>query len=207
MSKTIRGYKCPGIPCLAPALRQWIKLTEDVAEEWDVLPWVNTERAVLSMFAGAIWRARGKLFEEFADDKHTYSRRSGRFRRYQGRVDLYFRISRRRFIAEAKQVLSGCTAEDANPVPKILKRLTRARQDIRKSRPLGEKRLAIVFAIPYMRRGAKKIIDNRVTTWVRKVSSIDCDAIAWVFPARSRLALPGDDYCNPGIAVIIEKVT
>jgi len=179
MPKTIKGLFCPGLP-LSIIPKKWIALNKEISEEWanwkDV-PWWYNERAVLSVFAGAVWKSGNHAFEEFVDQKRKVSRKSGRFsRKYQGRVDLYWTVDAHEFIAEAKQCWSGASALNSETTSRITKILSKACADIRKSKPHKQRRLEIVFVVPYVRQTCQRYIDDRVRHWVKKFNKIDCDA-------------------------------
>jgi len=55
-------------------------------EEENDAPWWYNERASLSLFAGAVWKCKGWVFEEFITKKHMTTRRGKRKNRH-GRGD------------------------------------------------------------------------------------------------------------------------
>jgi len=63
----------PGrLQILKPVLKEWLALIEDPdAVHWpkDDAPWWYNERALLSLFAGAIWKCEGWALEEFTTGK------------------------------------------------------------------------------------------------------------------------------------------
>lgn len=87
---------------LYAVLEEWVKLNRNIGRQWSKevgdLPWRYNERALLSLFAGAVWRIGGHAFEEFSEVKHSGRRK----RKGNGRVDLWFETSGREFRAEAK---------------------------------------------------------------------------------------------------------
>ena len=170
------------------------------------VPWWYNERADLSVLAGAIWKSGNVAFEEFVDEKRKISRRTGKLsRKYTGRVDLHFSVRGKTFIAEAKQCWSGAAAPNHNTPNKIAKFLKKACDDIRRSKPHNQRRLGIVFAIPYIRAQHVKHIDDRVKKWISAIRDVDCDAMAWIFPAVARRAKHGTSYF-PGIAIFIREI-
>jgi hypothetical protein len=206
---SIEGYRCKQIRCLAPILKEWIEANSQVAGAWkhahDV-PWWYNERACLSLFAGAIWRAGGFCFEEFSDDKRRIARRTRRFTGlYSGRVDLYFAWHRLEFLAEAKIVWSGFTLRNAPVIATLDKCLKSACADIRKTAPYGQRRLGIVFAKPYFAKTCKPDLNERIAAWVGKLADLETSAYAWVFPTRSR-SHAGTESLSPGVAVLIKEV-
>ncbi len=71
-------------------------------EEENDAPWWYNERASLSLFAGAVWKCKGWVFEEFITKKHMTTRRGKRKNRH-GQGDIMFGIKGQGFVAEAKQ--------------------------------------------------------------------------------------------------------
>ena len=100
------GYRRKQIRCFEAIYEQWINAVTELAcsrKRAGDVPWWYNERASLSVFAGAIWRAGGHCFEEYSDEKRDFRRRSHRLGKgYPGRVDLYLSWRRFDFIAEAK---------------------------------------------------------------------------------------------------------
>jgi hypothetical protein len=211
MPKTIQGYSCDDTLCLDRVLKKWISVNREITGLWrpdkDV-PWWDNERASLSIFAGAVWRAGGVCFEEYCDEKRGLSRRTGRLMRpYAGRVDLYFEFEGRRFIAEAKRMWSGFSSPGAKPMVRADKKLDKARADIRKVKPRrGQRRLAILFAIPYFRVRVKNSLDERVEKWIAELEKLKCSARAWVFPSEARNIKAPDGFYHPGAAILIDEV-
>ena len=208
MSKTKKRHYCKlGLP-LRTVLRKWITLNERIARDWQYkdVPWWYNERAALSIFSGGIWNSGEFAFEEFSDEKRTVSARSRRFHRtYKGRVDLYFNIAGKEFIAEAKVCWPRCSRINGDNLKIIRKYLGEACADVRISKPRGQRRLGILFVVPRWKRELRHEIDRRIDSWVAKVSELDCDAAAWLFPAGTRkLRLRSTLY--PGTAVLIKEV-
>jgi hypothetical protein len=197
----------PGLP-FTPILKKWIAVNKALVKEWDGqrdVPWWYNERADLSVLAGAIWRARGSAFEEYVDAKFEKSRRSKRKRRFLGRVDLFFTYNGTMFIAEAKQCWSGASVINGNPLGRIQKRLQSACDDIKKTKAKGQKRLAIVFVKPMVRKKHKKEVDRLLQEWTSRIETIDCDAMAWVFPKTARQT-KWREYLFPGVVVMMKRV-
>ena len=89
---------------LRPVLQKWVALNRTLYQNWGKkdCPWWYNERAILSIFAGAIWRSGGLAFEEFSNLKRKKSRRRNRYRKYAGRSDLYFQIKSKEYVVEVK---------------------------------------------------------------------------------------------------------
>lgn len=82
--------------CLRPVLEKWISVNRELAVHWASAgdaPWWYNERALISVFAGAVWRTGGHAFEEYSTEKRGDRRESW------GRVDLEFAAGRQEFRA------------------------------------------------------------------------------------------------------------
>ena len=118
MSANLRrkGLVLGNLSPLRGVLREWQNLNEDpIWRKIPDLPWWFNERAVLSQFAGAVWRhPHGWVFEEYS----TWRYRSQK-KRQTGRGDIWFRINNHDFVGEAKQcwpVLSGKASSVRRPI-------------------------------------------------------------------------------------------
>jgi hypothetical protein len=88
---------------LKPALLEWQSMQK--LDWWDHkgdAPWWYNERASLSLFAGAVWKCRGWVFEEFSIKRRTATTR-GKYKRHSGRCDIMFGLGKIQFVGEAKQ--------------------------------------------------------------------------------------------------------
>jgi len=212
MSSTprIEGYRRKRIRCFPAIYKQWISVVTELAEQWKPyrdFPWWYNERASLSLFAGAIWRAGGHCFEEYSDTKREFRRRTHRLGNpYAGRIDLYFSWHGIDFIAEAKDTWSGFTHGNESAHDRLARGLRRARQDIRQSQADGQRRLAILFARPYFKKRAEEGIDELLKTWVANLADLDTTSYAWVFPRCVRHTYADDGNCYPGEAILIREV-
>lgn len=96
-------------PFFTPALKRVLAQLDLICQEYvdsycepgkaiDV-PWFYNERASLSQFAGAVWRANptNHVLEEYACEKQDEGSD------YKGRRDIWFRIEGQQYWAEAKQ--------------------------------------------------------------------------------------------------------
>ena len=206
----IQGFRCKRIRCFKPVFKEWIRCITEIAEQWEEYrgaPWWYNERAALSVFAGAVWRAGGLCFEEYSDEKRKIGKRTHRLGApYSGRIDLYFSWAGFDFIAEAKDTWSGFSQQNASPKPRLAKCLRRACKDVRKTRPDGQRRLAIAFAMPYFRKGSVSRINEKLEAWVQTLSELDTSAYAWVFPQSTRYLFDSDEFFCPGVAMLIKEV-
>jgi hypothetical protein len=196
---------------LRPVLKSWRTLNRRIGASWAKdrdAPWWYNERALISVFAGAVWRAGGFCFEEYADQKREIKKRSRRHGKpYRGRVDLYFEWANSRFIVEAKSKWSGFIRNNANAKDTLERCLTTAMQEIRQTPPFGQRRLAIVFAVPYCREKYKSLVNKKLDAWVKMLGTLDTSCYASVFP-RCACFKTGDGrrLCCPGIAVLIKEI-
>src|SRR5579883_2670135 len=151
MERTIAGIHEPRLRGLRPVLKRWIALNKEVASAWQGsdVPWWYSERACLSIFAGAVWRGGHIVLEEYSTDKKS-SR--GRRRLYAGRNDIYFRVGSTDYIGEAKAKWFGGSNIQREGIKKIAECLNWACADIRKCPPNGQRRVGIAFIQPYFRK-------------------------------------------------------
>ena len=210
MHRTIRGIHCADRLPLRGLIREWVDLNTKIAKEWlpdNDVPWWDGERANISVLAGAAWRHSkvNSAVEEYCDHKRKRSRKTGKLKHRNGRVDLYLKLNSQEFIAEAKVCWSRATSRKANPVPEIRKYLRRACSDIKASKPNGQRRLGLVFVVPLVKRKKLAKVDKRLERWVAKVRSIKCDASAWVFPSFAR-EIGTRSTLYPGVAMLVREV-
>jgi hypothetical protein len=208
--RTEGDCRCKQIRCFKAIYKQWICAVTELAKQWkragDV-PWWYNERASLSVFAGAIWRAGGHCFEEYSEEKREFRRRSHRLGKdYPGRVDLYFSWRGFDFIAEAKDTYSCFTRGNKSADARLKHYLEMAREDIKQSKPDGQRRLAILFARPCFRKRAEADIERLLQIWVENLADLDLTSYAWVFPRCARHTYGKDGWCCPGEAVLLREV-
>lgn len=204
MSTTLKGAHCPSLRLriFRPLLNNWIETNMQLARHWQQdVPWWYNERASISVLAGAAWKTGGLAFEEYGADKRTGKKRCSTF---AGRNDLYLKIKGEQFIAEAKYYWSGATRVNAATTENLRNKLLEACDDIRKCPPYGQRRLGILFAMPYIAKSQKTRVDALVGEWVAALTSVKCSCCAWVFPKESR-HICGLSIC-PGAAVLIQEV-
>lgn len=195
-----RHVRSREISTLEDILWEWVALTERTVRSWapDDVPWWYNERASLSVLAGAVWRAGGTAFEEYADKKSTPGRASR-----AGRVDLHMGLGARNFILEAKQTWSG--AGRGNPATRIRRVLERAVADVRRAPSDGDKRLAAVFAVPEIPASQQDHVDDRIDAWLEALQEVEWSLIAWVFPPSVR-RLRSKRGLYPGVALLLRLV-
>jgi hypothetical protein len=192
---------------LRAVLQEWVRLNRLLGLQWSRytrdLPWWYNERALLSVFAGAIWRTGGNAFEEFSDLKHKGKRQP----KGHGRVDIWFETSGNEFRGEAKNAEIPITKE-AKQLDRLHALMRRAVADARSNPADGGKsrRLAITFATPYLKATIpKEQHRDKILRFLSLAKTVDHDAIAWVFPRLKSLPI-FDGWVCPGILVLIKRV-
>lgn len=214
----------PRLRCLAPVLRRWIKLNDQLAERWRKqgdCPWWYKERALLGTFCGSVWLSDpdNVVLEEYSDSKRVLKRGRLTLKTYTGRVDLYFEVGNQKFVAESKHVWVAATSRKSQKT-KIQDCIQQASGDIRRSKPdrrFRFRRLAIVFAAPYIRMKGKSPLTQRdlrdlkdKALWsVKQVQMTNYDAMAWTFPKLGRYGeYTGGIYRSiyPGVIMLLKEV-
>jgi hypothetical protein len=191
-----------------PVLKRWIKANVLLANAWkssNDVPWWYNERASLSVFAGAVFRTGGIAFEEYIEDKRRVNLRGKLCKPYIGRTDIYYKLGSSEFIGEAKQCYSGATSMSSDPAISIEKRLKAACSEVRRTKPYGQRRVGILFAIPYIKKTYKGDLTDRIVRWIDEIKKVDCSCCSWVFPVTSRMICFDDDIF-PGVGLFIKEV-
>jgi hypothetical protein len=186
---------------LDDVLWEWIALVERSVRMWsgEDVPWWYGERTSISTLAGAVWRAGGIAIEEFPSTKRETRERSAR-----GRGDLSVRLGRRDYLFEAKLVWSLVGRRD--PATALASSLDQARRDARRCRrPYGERRVAALFAVPYVSRVDSKSIDDVLEQWLARMPTIRPTRSAWVFPESSRRHA-WKSHLYPGSALLLDEI-
>ncbi len=174
-------------------------------------PYEYNERATLSTLAASIWMAGGIALEEYC-----YTKQHGkRNKRYEGRIDIYFRYNNKDFAGEAKQrfinVLNytkpGILYTKINSLLRIM------RKEVKRIPSDQGKRISIIFLIPQIQYKKKLIslINKNIRTIISKSSKFGSILSAWYFPKimRSNTSyhkFREGDYYYPGIILIIKKL-
>lgn len=183
---TIGTISSPTIRSLRPVLEQWSALNNQLGKNWCVYgdtPWWYSERAFVSVFAGAVWRSGGCVFEEYSDLKRRLNQR------VRGRVDLWFSFGPHEFLAEVKHCWLAATA-CRDQTEKVAKCMDEAKADVRCVHPDGMRRLAIVFGSPEVAQRHRTAMRPHIAWLTKQAASIktgiDADAVAWTFPPLKR---------------------
>ena len=165
--------------------------------------------ACVSTLAGAAWNARGIALEEYASRKRKGHKKA------HGRCDLYFRMGRNGYVAEAKHCWLRAGVRAENMSEKVRKCLSSACNDARKNTPSlyrNETLLGIAFVVPRipqsdLEKGAVGERIEDVQGALIGIAKKEKCALAWIFPRGSREMAAEDDNCiYPGTAVLIKQV-
>jgi hypothetical protein len=195
----------PGsLKLLKRVLSEWQKLMTPVF--WDYkndAPWWYNERALLSLFAGAIWQSNGWAFEEFTTDKWRMTRQGDR-KKGKGRGDIMFGISNTNFVAEAKQCWPILERKSNNALKTLTKAIENAQSEASRL-PLYGKRLGIVFATPRLHENNLPYEDEILESFTKGLRKMKNTTLAWFFPAEKRTLNGKDGYRYPGIVLLIKR--
>ena len=191
-------------------LEEWTEIVARMGRKWNKsgdVPWWYNERADLSLFAGAVWRAGGDVMEEFSSEKRKIGKTTGRLHSsYTGRVDLYFETPNRSdYYLECKSIWSGASRPNDSSIRKIEDHLEWACHDIKKFHPHRYRRLGLTFAKPYIRRSPGVDVKEKISDWLTLMEAVDCDARAWSFPMSCKCGKASDNFC-PGVAIFIKEL-
>jgi hypothetical protein len=198
--KDYRGVEVGPLKPIKRILKEWVSMLDDRSWGKSDGPWWYNERASLSYFAGAVWRCNGWALEEFTTSK----KRRGKER--YGRGDIIFGIGHNQFTAEAKQSWPSAGSKARNAKDFLLDALSDAREDCKQVPAYGARRLALVFASPYIPASEKDDAEDPVARWLHGVSTITGAAIAWVFPRNGRNLLGDDGNIYPGGLLLLRPL-
>jgi hypothetical protein len=208
MEKRIEKISVASLKSLKPALANWQKLMDvDFWDDRNDTPWWYNERALLSLFAGAVWKCReGWAFEEFTTDKWKATKK-GKRKKSKGRGDLIFGIGNRGFVAEAKQCWPILGTRSQGVTEEIISKTLRAACRDCSSLPSdGYKRLGIVFVVPRIRMSKENDTPEILENFLSLISSFKNATSAWIFPREKRSLKGGDGYLYPGIVLLVKPL-
>lgn len=202
----------PGpFPRFRPVLEQWIEANERYCRvsHWKDIPWGYNERASLSTFAAAFWLAGAIALEEYVEEKHPGVSLTGTKQRSKGRCDLYvaFRGEPKGYILEAKIIWPSLSSKNWERT--IVPMLNTARKDVHRTRVhSGEKKLGLLFVIPYILKSKAKFADRSIGSFVDFLRSRKDICSAWTFPkdAREFRWRSEKERMYPGTAVLIKPL-
>jgi len=185
----------------------------------DDAAWWYNERAILSLFAGAIWSSKGWAFEEFATIKRQRVATKRKHRRDGARGDLEFwwPSSSKYFQCEAKRAEVSLMVSARNMQERIRAELDECVKDVRcHSASRSALQVGLLFLVPYLTRGVRnrKPLNRDELEHLkdfggalRSLSSDTGWAVAWTFPGIfpwPKGTMPSlDGRAYPGAAVVV----
>ena len=198
-----RGIKIDSLQILLPILEEWLRINE----EWDDddAAWWYNERAVLSIFAGTIWRCGGWAIEEFSTDKLS-SHMLGT--RYKGRCDLAFGVQETDYWCEAKQCFPDLS-NSTKALKQVYNEIERATQDVKNGIEQDFVGLALVFVSPFYKANKSNFLkaESNIVNFINCLQQFEDVTLAWTFPRdKLRLASTEDHDIYPGGVLIIKPV-
>ena len=192
------------IRALHPVFKSWIDTNSEYLKYFDIpdCPWWYNERASLSTFAAAVWKANGIALEEYSIDKGK------KHETWSGRCDLFIGLRSYQFACEAKQSWCPIGRNARNGITNLKNSLKEACKDARKLNKDEGRRLGICFAVPYLPPRDNDFIEKQLESWIKTIyESVEYDSIAWFFSEKIRRTKRNDNgYFYPGIAVIIKEI-
>lgn len=200
----IEAYVNSGrIRSLHPILTSWIETINNYLDYFDIpdSPWWYNERATLSSFAAATWKADGVALEEYAIDKGKKQRSRA------GRCDLFIGLPSFQFACEAKQAWCPIGRRAYKGFVNVEEGLIDACKDARKLKNEEGRRLGICFAVPYLPVRDKDIMEKQIENWLKSIRDLEHDSIAWTFPKKTRRKIVTENgYYYPGVVAIIKEI-
>lgn len=181
-------------------LQEWINNILIYCRFWrkkDAPYWYN-ERATLSTFAGAVWKAGGFALEEYRSTKRRGEKRT------KGRIEIYFRWLGKDYAGEAKQLWFRLTKRKGKYLfgRRIQERMESAIRGA-KAIPRSEgTRLGLVFIVPSINRSIFR--PNYIHDIVDELHEQKYDLCAWCFPKCAR-KLRDKKNIYPGTALVIDR--
>ena len=201
-TKTIKSVEIRSLPELRRILTKFLLLNVRIAKswEWKDFPWWYNERASLSVLAAAVWKTKGIAFEEFSSPKKK------RKVKYSGRNDLYILTGKKEFTVEAKNLFVAAFSRNGSRA-RIVQKLKQAVKDVKRSKPYGTKRLAILFVVPKFDWSKRDVVSILIERWIDEIRKIPYAAAAWIFPKECRTkAKWKKTRLFPGVVVLVRKV-
>lgn len=205
-----QGMSVGNLKSLRPVFERWQILNEELRRNWrdkgeNDAPWWYSERASLSVFAGAVWLCNGGVLEEFGARK-TERERSGKKIRYTGRCDLWFRYEANEFMAEAKQRWLNLSSSVQENIERISYSLDEASGDCRCGPRFSGKRLAMVFASPRLALSKQDSLEESLKDFLQACQKVRGADIVWTFPSGAGMAVSESDMLYPGIVLFVRAL-
>lgn len=193
---------------LEPVLWAWIDLMGDRSwwEDDEDAPWWYNERAILSLFAGAVWKGRGWAFEEYSTSKKFVTSRGRGTKAYAGRGDLAFWAKGGDYALEAK-VCHPSLSGGGTPLQAVRDALKEACSDVRRSKYRGSLPIRMVFGAPSIAAGQWGHWLERWREFRDQLIALPGGvAVAWTFPpwgGKLRVREQGILYVYPGAILVM----
>ena len=211
MSKLLQGTHLGPLPELAAVFKCWRPLMNSA--DWlddDDAPWWYNERASLSIFAGAIWKANGSVLEEFSMNKRD--RQSKKLK--PGRCDIWFSHRENYYRAEAKPCWPTLHRDPNRTWASIEKAMARAESDTRRlPKETDTRRLAIVLASPRLPLRYEEELKDRLRPFCANLPEYcgEKTGCTWVFPktampSSNRTGICSDTSYYPGTMVFVRSL-
>jgi hypothetical protein len=198
-----------GFSVRSARLQQW----ETLFEEWILTverfcrlspgdaPYWYTERANVGLLAGAAWRCGWIALEEFQSDK------SAQDLGWRGRLDLWLSSAAESYLVEAKQAWPYLG--DATGITTATRALNEAHADaVNLVLTEPELRIGVAFCSPYHQFRSQRGVEDELLRLLAEVQQIQCDAMAWCFPAATRALVDRrGETVHPGVLLLARVVT
>lgn len=189
---------------LDTVLRKWKSLQS--LKWWNYekdAPWWYNERASLSLFAGAIWRSGGWVFEEFSTKRRVAKGRS-KYRSSLGRCDIMFGIGKEQFIGEAKQCWPNLSKGIDAGLKEVEQFLEKALKQTSQLPADGFEKMAIVFVTPRIHQSKNKHIGERIRQFTTQLRREEDLTVKTFFPKKGH-EVRERGYIYPGVALLIKS--
>jgi hypothetical protein len=204
-----RGVHAGSFRRLEPVLWAWVELMEDRSwwhEDGDA-PWWYNERAILSLFAGAVLRSKGGwALEEYSTSKKFVTRRGRGTKAYSGRGDLHFWANGAYYAVEAKACHPSLSSH-GTPLQTVRETLKEACGDVRRSPYRGSLPTGMVFGAPAIAGSQWGHWSERLSEFLDELVALPWGvAVAWTFPpwgAKLRVREQGILYVYPGAILVM----
>lgn len=207
--KISSGCMADHLPTFRPVLRRWIALNQKYcrASHWKDVPWDYTERASISVFAGACWSEGYIALEEYSELKTVRDRVTRKDKAKYGRCDLYIALKDQTYILEAKMIRPSLSSSDWRGM--VLKWLNISRKDVNRTyAPNREMKLGMLFVAPTVPRNTVRKPEALIGEFVNFLRDHDEICSAWVFPKNVRAFSWNNEQerTYPGTAVLLKRL-
>ena len=206
MSTSRVGTWAGQLRSLRPVLESWTRLVVRSADAWargtePDCPWWYRERPLVGYLAAAAFMTGGTALEEYSDNKGVGADDS-----YTGRRDLFLGTSSVEYLVEAKFAWSRAALSKSVVRARLKAKMAKAVEDALSIRSVSEKRLAVVFAAPFIKESDPETMVGVLAEWRRIVDQFPSHAQAWAFP-KSGWQMKYGGFVHPGVVLLARKVT